>query len=297
MAEATSKPFALNLWLSLDEIEQPQIDAQQFDAYAENLRPYFDALEIDLPVMPLRYVPSFEEQIAATIEARPAVLSFVYGVPSTEVVALAHDRGIVVVGTATTVDEAIALELGGVDAVVASGMEAGGHRISFLQPPERSLIGTFALIPQVVDAVSIPVIAAGGIADGRGLAAATVLGADAVQVGSAFLATEESAAAPAHRAALRSNAARHTVLTTAFSGRLARGIPNRVTEELTDPTMIAPFPIQGWLTGQFRSAAGDRGISDLMSLWAGQATPLVRHSHAQDVINEMMRTSAQLIGS
>jgi len=197
-----------------------------------------------------------------------------------------------VVGTATTVAEAIALEAGGVDAVVASGMESGGHRVSFLKPAEESLIGTFALVPQVVDAVSIPVIAAGGIADRRGYAAALALGADAVQVGTAFLATRESAAVPAYRAVLHSPAARETVLTRALSGRLARGIPNRIIADLAEANLagavIAPFPAQNWLTGRFRPEAAAQGNTELMSLWAGQATALIRHDSAADVLTELL---------
>ncbi|MEQ7734836.1 NAD(P)H-dependent flavin oxidoreductase, partial [Escherichia coli] len=163
--------------------------------------------------MPTRFMPDYGEQVEATLEARPAVVSFVFGVPAPDVVEEAHRRGIKVLGTATTVDEALALEAGGVDAVVASGSESGGHRVSFLKPAEESLVGTFSLVPQVADAVRIPVIAAGGIADRRGFAAAMALGTEAVQVGTAFLATQESAAVPAYRELLHSAGARHTVLT------------------------------------------------------------------------------------
>jgi nitronate monooxygenase len=196
------------------------------------------------------------------------------------------------VGTATTVAEAVALEAGGVDAVVASGMESGGHRVSFLKPAEDSLVGTFALVPQVRDAVGIPVIAAGGIADRRGYAAALALGADAVQVGSAFLATRESAAVPAYRAVLHSPAASETVLTRTLSGRLARGIPNRIIAELSEAGRIAPFPAQNWLTGRFRPQAAAQGNTDLMSLWAGQAASLIRHDTAADVLAELLAGSA-----
>lgn len=239
-------------------------------------------------------MPDFDEQVEATLAARPAVVSFVFGVPAPELVDAAHRQGTVVVGTATTVAEAVALEAGGVDAVVASGMESGGHRVSFLKPAEESLVGTFALVPQVVDAVSIPVIAAGGIADRRGYAAALALGADAVQVGTAFLATRESAAVPAYRALLHSPAARETVLTRALSGRLARGIPNRFIADLPEAGGIAPFPVQNWLTGRFRPQAAAQGNTELMSLWAGQATSLIRHDSAADVLAELLAGSPVL---
>lgn len=287
LRKATPRPFALNLWIPTGD-EPATLTRTDFDQYAEKLRPYFDEVSLPLPDMPDRYLPDYAEQVAATLEAAPAVVSFVFGVPAPELVEEAHRRGIVVVGTATTVAEALALEAGGVDAVVASGMESGGHRVSFLKPAEESLIGTFALVPQVADAISIPVIAAGGIADRRGYAAARALGADAVQVGTAFLATRESAAVPAYRAILHSPAAGHTVLTRVLSGRLARGIPNRVIAELSHAGELAPFPVQNWLTGRFRPQAAAQGNTELMSLWAGQAASLVRHESAADVLAELL---------
>ena len=167
---------------------------------------------------PAEYLPSFDEQWQAVLEARPAVASFVFGVPSADAVESARARGIRLVGTATSVDEAITLYESGVDAIVATGLEAGGHRL-FLRQPEQSLVGLMSLIPQVVDAVSVPVIAAGGIADRRGVAAAMALGAAGVQVGTAFLRTRQSATNDAHRAAIGATAAHETVLTRAMSGR------------------------------------------------------------------------------
>jgi nitronate monooxygenase len=284
---ATGKPFALNLWVP-NGTETNAVPQEDFEKYTAALKPYFEELGIPLPDMPARYMPDYGEQVEAVLEARPAVVSFVFGVPAPEVVEEAHRRGIKVVGTATTVAEAVALEAGGVDAVVASGMESGGHRVSFLKPAEESLTGTFALVPQVADAVSIPVIAAGGIADRRGFTAARALGADAVQVGTAFLATQESAAVPAYRDVLRSPAAAHTVLTRTLSGRLARGIPNRIIGELEEAATVAPFPVQNWLTGRFRPQAAAQGNTDLMSLWAGQSAPLLRHGTAAEVLAELL---------
>ena len=236
LARATSKPFALNLWLPHEESDETRPDEETFGHYLDVLRPYFDELEVEFPLRPAAYLPPFDEQLAAALEARPAVLSFVFGIPSAQVLDAARGLCILTVGTATTVDEAIALDSAGVDAIVATGMEAGGHRVSFLRKPEDSLVGTFALVPQVADAVSVPVIAAGGIADGRGVAAAINLGAHAVQIGTAFLATEESEAAPVHRAAIGSEGAGHTVLTKALSGRLARG--SRTASRATSKTRI-----------------------------------------------------------
>ena len=284
---ATGRPFALNLWVP-NGTETNAVPHEDFERYTAALKPYFEELGIPLPDMPARYMPDYREQVEATLEAHPAVVSFVFGVPGGDVVEEAHRRGIKLLGTATTVAEAVALEAGGVDAVVASGMESGGHRVSFLKPAKESLVGTFALVPQVADAVSIPVIAAGGIADRRGFAAARALGADAVQVGTAFLATRESAAVPAYRDVLRSPAAAHTVLTRTLSGRLARGIPNRIIAELEEAGTVAPFPVQNWLTGRFRPQAAARGNTDLMSLWAGQSAPLLRHDTAAEVLAELL---------
>jgi nitronate monooxygenase len=290
LRKATAKPFALNLWIPTGD-ETTAVPQEDFDNYLETLKPYFEDVGLPVPDMPDHYMPDYDEQVAATLEARPAVVSFVFGVPAPELVEEAHRLGIVLVGTATTVAEAVALEAGGVDAVVASGMESGGHRVSFLKPAEESLIGTFALVPQVVDAIRIPVIAAGGIVDRRGYAAARALGADAVQVGSAFLATRESAAVPAYRDILHSPAASETVLTRVLSGRLARGIPNRIIGELSKTTGTAPFPIQNWLTGRFRPQAAAQGNTELMSLGAGQAAPLIRHDSAADVLAELLAGS------
>lgn len=285
LREATGKPFALNIWLPTGDEVEP---GPQHTVFAQALEPFFEATAVEVPARPERYLPSLEEQLDAIWDAAPAVLSVVYGVPSAEVVEEAHRRGIRVVGTATTVAEAVALEAGGADAVIASGAEAAGHRVSFLRPAADSLVGTFALVPQVVDAVSIPVIAAGGVADRRGVSAALALGASGVQVGTAFLATQESAANDAHRAAIHSTAADESVLTKAMSGRLARGARNRTVRAIEASGTIAPFPMQNWLTGKFRAAAGEQNLGELQSLWLGQAAPLARLDTAEEVFAELV---------
>ncbi|WP_136707234.1 DUF561 domain-containing protein [Agromyces sp. H66] len=282
---ATDRPFALNLWVPHDEVEQ--VPAEEFQRYARALLPFFDELGLELPERPDRYLPPFEAQLDAVLEARPAAVSFVFGVPSAAVVEAAHAMGIAVVGTATNVDEAVALERGGADAIVATGPEAGGHRVSFLRPAEESLVGIFALLPQVADAVEVPVIAAGGIADRRGVAAAFALGASGVQVGTAFLRTEQSATTDAHRRAITQTPAHGSVLTRAMSGRLARGIPNRAMRTIEARGVVAPFPVQNWLTGRFRAEAGRRGLGELQSLWAGQAAALAREADAGAVFDEL----------
>ena len=284
---ATSAPFALNLWLPLPADAAPPPGA--FERAVEAVRPFYNAVDTPVPTAPPeRYLPPFKEQWDAALEVRPAVVSFVYGVPPAHVVERAREHGIRLIGTATTVAEAVALAEGGVDAIVASGLEAGGHRVAFLRTPEASLIGSISLIPQVVDAVDVPVIAAGGIADRRGVAAALALGAGGVQVGTAFLRTRQSAANDAHRQAIESTAAEDTVLTRAMSGRLARGAPNRAIRELEADGAIAPFPIQNWLTGGFRSVAARRGKGELQSLWLGQSSQLASHEDARDVFAELL---------
>ncbi|MGW8483206.1 NAD(P)H-dependent flavin oxidoreductase [Microbacterium sp. NPDC055903] len=282
---ATDGPFGLNIWLPTGDEVEP---GPQHAVFAQALEPFFEAVGVEVPPRPERYLPGLDEQLDAIWDAEPAVLSVVYGVPSAELIEEAHRRGIRVVGTATTVAEALALEAGGVDAVVATGMEAAGHRVSFLRSPADSLVGTFALVPQVADAVEIPVIAAGGVADRRGVAAAFALGATGVQVGTAFLVTRESAANDAHRAAIRRTAADGSILTTAMSGRLARGARNRAIRAIEASGTIAPFPMQNWLTGRFRQAAGEQELGELQSLWLGQAAPLSRWDAADEVFAELL---------
>jgi nitronate monooxygenase len=281
---ATDRPFALNIWLPLGDEVAPN---PQHAVFAQALEPFYEAVGVPVPARPERYTPDLDEQLDAVWDVAPAVLSVVFGVPSAALVAEARDRGIRIVGTATTVAEAVALAEAGVDAVVASGAEAAGHRVSFLRPAAESLVGTVALVPQIVDAVDVPVIAAGGIADRRGVAAAFALGASGVQVGTAFLATAESAATAAHRDAIRTTAADQTVLTRAMSGRLARGARNRAVRAIEASGTIAPFPMQNWLTGRFRAAAGEQNLGELQSLWMGQAAPLARGTTAADVFAEL----------
>ncbi|MGC0369862.1 NAD(P)H-dependent flavin oxidoreductase [Microbacterium sp. SLBN-111] len=285
LRQATNRPIAVNLWWPRgDEVAPSDVDLVPIlDATAQ----LFAAAGVARPTAPATFLPALADQLDAVFTARPDVLSVVYGVPDATTVARAREHGIRVVGTATSVREAVALEAGGVDAVVATGMEAAGHRVSFLRDPAASLVGTFALVPQIVDAVSVPVIAAGGIADRRGVAAALALGAEGVQVGTAFLRTRQSAATAAHRAALAAARDTDTVLTRAMSGRLARGIPNRAVREIEAAGAIAPFPAQNWLTGVFRAAAAAAGEGELLSLWAGQAAALARWDDAAEVLEEL----------
>jgi nitronate monooxygenase len=277
-------PFNVNLWVP----HPGEQDLRPSAADIDRLRPLYERL--DLPV-PEGYSPPplFDDQIDALLAAEPPVISFVMGVPSARVVGEARRRGIVTLGTATTVDEAIALEESGVDAVIASGSDAGGHRGAFLRPVTESLVGTFSLVPQVVDAVRIPVLAAGGIADRRGVTAALALGADGVQIGTGFLATAESAASPVHRAALAGPEARTTVLTRLFSGRHARAIINPLIREMAAAEESVPaYPVQNTLMRPLRAAGAARNNATFVNLWAGQAAPLSRPIPAADYLKSLL---------
>lgn len=281
----TERPFALNLWVPTGDEATP--DELDWDDVVAPLAPLFEAVDVPLPQRPAAFLPDYSSQLDAVIAARPAVLSLVFGVPDAALVDRARAAGIRIVGTATTVAEAVALEAAGVDAVAATGFEAGGHRVSWLRPAEESLTGGLSLVPAVVDAVSVPVIAAGGIADRRGVAASFALGASAVQVGTAFLRAVESGIPDSHRTAIDAVGETGTVLTRAMSGRLARGVRNEAVERIERSGRIAPFPAQNWLTGVFRAEAKRRDDPAFQSLWSGQSAPLIRGATAAEVFAEL----------
>jgi nitronate monooxygenase len=292
----TSSPFAVNLWVSAADDGASLITREQFERALVPLLPLYRYFEVEPPAYAPTPSPRVDEQIDALIDLRVPVFSFVFGVPDAAILVECRRRSIVTIGAATTVDEAIALEAAGVNIVVASGLEAGGHRPSFLRSAESSLIGLFALVPQVADAVRIPVIAAGGIADGRTVAAALTLGATGVQVGSAFLACEESNAAPVHRAALLGTDRRDTVLTRAFSGRLARGLRNRLAEYLEAIPAVLPYPVPSELLAPLRRAAISRDSADMMALFGGQGAQLLRHRQAKDVFEALISETYAALG-
>lgn len=292
----TNRPFALNLWIPHEDSENPLLTDEQYASALALLRPYFEALGVPLPSRPARFGPQYDQQIQALLDVRPAVFSFVFGIPAPEVLGRCRELGVMTIGAATTPAEAVALETAGVEMIVASGFEAGGHRVSFLRPAEMCLTGTLSLVPQVVDAVRIPVIAAGGIGDGRGVASALMLGAQGVQVGTAFLACEESSASELHREKLFATGATQTQLTRAYTGRLARGIRNRLMDDLGPQSeRLAPYPIQAWLTAHLTAAAIRANRADLLACWSGQSAPLLKHRQAKDLIRSLIEeTSARL---
>jgi nitronate monooxygenase len=290
----TDKPFAVNLWV--DDGPQPTATAAELDRALARLQPFYDALGLGRPPVPTHFGQDYRAQVEAALAARPPALSFVFGVPSAAVVDECRARGILTIGTATTVAEARAVEAAGLDAVVATGFEAGGHRPSFLQEAEECLTGTLALVPQVADSVRIPVIAAGGIADARGIVAALALGAQAVQIGTAFLACDESGAPTVHKEAMLATGPRDTALSRVFSGRLARSLRNRFMDEMAPHTAeLPPFPIRNWLSGTLRKAAIEQGRSDLISMQAGQGALLIHRRGATELMGDLTRETTRLL--
>jgi nitronate monooxygenase len=284
----SDKPFALNLWVSDHDRGGDRLTLEQFDAAWKIFKPFYDEFELRKPEMPVRFFYPFEAQIEALLEARPAAFSFVFGVPKPFILAECSRRGITTIGAVTTLAEAEAMDTAGVDMILTTGFEAAGHRPSFLGRAEDSLMGTLTLTRLVAARIRRPVIAAGGIVDRAGIQAALDLGAAAAQLGTAFLACEESGAAPQHRDALFGKDAQRTVLTRTYSGRLARGIPNRLIEALTPHAdKLPPFPIEVWFTSPLRKAAAAQGRTDFLALYAGQGAPLLKHRRVADLMADL----------
>lgn len=291
----TSRPFSVNLFTWEDP---PQPAPGAIEAIEMVLHPHLRELGLgDDPRG--RQPPSLrgllDAQLAVVAEEQVPVLSFTFGIPPLDAV---REAGVVLVGTATSVEEAVALQDAGVDMVVAQGAEAGGHRGAFLSVPERSLVGTMALVPQVVDSIGLPVLAAGGIMDGRGVAAALALGAGAAWLGTAFLAARESAAPAAHKQALASAADTSTCVSDAYTGRAARMIRTpfvaELEAELSEPL---PFSLQGAWTRPIHAAAAQRGDTTRMLLLAGQAASLARDLPAAELVAALAQEAEQILGA
>jgi nitronate monooxygenase len=288
----TSRPFGINLFAPLPVSDAPK-DAR---AAVKCVAPFYAELELPAPSPPALGGHSFDEQFAAALESGASVFSFTFGILPHRAIDTIKARGMFLIGTATTVEEAIALEKAGADAVVTQASEAGGHRSTFAAPFEDALIGAMALVPQVVDAVSVPVIASGGIMDGRGIAAALALGATGVQMGTAFLTCDEAGIPDAYKAAILAAREDGTRLTRAFSGRPARGIVNRfMTEVDRAPESILPFPLQNALTRPLRTAAAKAGRAELLSLWAGQGVRLARRQPAASLVARLVKDTEDAI--
>ncbi len=282
----TSRPFGVNLFAPLPPPQLPRDASRALTQIA----PFHAELGLPPPTLPQAPAHAFPEHLAAALETGASAFSFTFGLLPPDAVRAIKARGIFLIGTATTVEEALRLEREGVDAVVAQGSEAGAHRGTFAAEFEAGMIGLVALVPQVADAVRVPVIASGGIMDGRGIAAALVLGAAAVQMGTAFLTCEEAGIPEAHKKAILAARENDTRITRAFSGRPARGIVNRFMREVEgqgEPEGILPYPLQNSLTRPLRSEAAKRDRPEFLSLWAGQGVRLARRQPAAQLIERL----------
>ena len=284
----TGKPFNVNFFCHVP----PTPDAAREAAWRERLGPYYGEFGIDaasIPAGPGR--APFDGAFADALEPlRPPVVSFHFGLPSESLVKRVKGWGAKVISSATTVDEARWLEAHGVDAVIAQGLEAGGHRGMFLTDDLTTQVGTFSLLPQVVGTVKVPVIATGGISTAEGVAAAMALGAAGVQVGTAFMLCPESTTSAVHRTALKSERARHTALTNIFTGRPARIIVNRAARELGPINPAAPaFPLATAAMAPLRAKAEAQSSSDFSPIWSGQNASGCREVPAADLLRELAR--------
>jgi len=288
----TMFPFAVNLFVP----EQPATSSN----ITTEMNNHLDKYRLDLGIASNTSIPklseSFEEQVQVVLEEHVPVFSFTFGIPSSDIIQALKEKEMILIGTATTVNEAIALEAAGIDAVVAQGSEAGGHRGSFLPASADAFIGTMALVPQMVDHIALPVIASGGIMDGRGLVASLALGASAVQMGTAFLASTESGAHKAHKQKILSSNEDSTQVTKVYSGKAARGI---LTDFMRDMSTyggeIPDYPIQNALTRDIRQAASKTSNPEYMSLWAGQGLRLTKDGAASEIVEKTMKQAKVLI--
>jgi nitronate monooxygenase len=290
-------PFAVNLLMAPKASPAPAV----VDAALERLAPWYAALGEPLPAVPNQFAPDFAAQLEALIAAAPPIASFAFDILDAAQVEALHRAGIHVVGTATTAAEARAWAEVGADGISAQGAEAGGHRGHFLADLEASLVGTLALVATIREAVDLPVIAAGGVMDGRGVAAALALGASAAQMGTAFLLSDEATLSEPWRRAVAGAGDDATRLTRAFTGRHARGIENRFMREMRPAEREVPaYPVQNRLTQPLRAQAARSDNPDMLSLWAGQAVRLARRGPAEALVKawwEEARAAARALSA
>jgi nitronate monooxygenase len=295
----TDRPFAVNLFAH----DLPQINvsiASVMANYLERLGTDHD-LQFDMPAIEALKFHSYREQIQILLDEKISIVSFTFGVLTDDVIAAFKALGVFLIGTATCVKEAVLLEQMGVDAITAQGIEAGGHRGTFLTAANHAIpqIGSMSLIPQIVDHVSVPVIASGGISDGRALKAALILGAQAVQIGTAFVASQESLAIQAYKESLQNAQDTDSLLTQSFSGRWARGLSNQfissVEMEVAQTGLCIPeYPIQNSLTAALRAASQKQNNSQFTSLWAGQSACYAQQKSCATILSDLIFHAAQL---
>jgi nitronate monooxygenase len=289
--QATNRPFNLNFFAH----KRPRTNPAATACVQTKLAPYFDQFGLGPVPEPGEPFPMFDDQgLDLILELRPRVVSFHFGLPGATAVRRLKNAGCIILSSATTVAEARSLEANGADVIIAQGFEAGGHRGSFSGVAGAGMVGAMALVPQIVDAVRVPVIAAGGVADGRGIAAAFALGASGVQIGTAFLGCPEAAVPPLYRAQLRTATDDATELTRSFTGRPARAMRNRFVIEMAD-TEPLDFPLQGSLVGPLWRLLDEEARAAFMPVWAGQAASLVRDLPAGQLIETLVAEAQAII--
>jgi nitronate monooxygenase len=287
----TSRPFNVNLFAGGWSMNR------NFDSgpMLEILSEIHLKLGIAAPQAPEPAPDPFPAQLEAVLDARPPIFSFTFGIPDRDAIARLKSRGIVILGSATTVDEARALEAAGADAIVAQGSEAGAHRGTFLDSFESSMVPTLDLVRASVAAVKLPIIATGGLMDGRDIVAALQAGASAAQLGTAFLVSPESGASAVHKRAILSATEDNTAVTRAFSGRPARGIRNAFMASVDGRDVILPYPLQNVLTRPMRTAAALQQVPDYLSLWAGQGLARARAMPAGQLVTRLLEEMAGVL--
>ena len=289
--QATNRPFNINFFVH----PAPAQDADAAERMRQRIAPYFSEFGLGTVPNPSEpFLPFDQERLELIRELRPRVVSFHFGLPSSKATQEVKASGCVVLSSATTVAEAQQLEAGGADAIIAQGIEAGGHRGTFTKSPGAGTIGTLALVPQIVDAVRVPVIAAGGISDGRGIAAAFALGASGVQMGTAFLGCPEAKVLPVYREALRAATEEETVITRAFTGRPARALRCRLVDDVPDLDAL-DFPLQASLLAPLWRIPDDNARRAFMPMWAGQSVRLLREIPAGALVEKIVAEAQEIL--
>ncbi|MDQ0197915.1 NAD(P)H-dependent flavin oxidoreductase [Neobacillus ginsengisoli] len=294
--QLTSNPFGINLFVP-NEFKVTENEIKSANQFLNPIRQQLNLHQKDNFELPNfnNVFETFIEQIKVVIEEMIPICSFTFGIPSREVIAELKQSNIILMGTATTVEEAVENEKIGMDIVVAQGSEAGGHRGNFINRSQESLIGLMSLIPQVVDNVSIPVVASGGIMDGRGLMASICLGAKGVQMGTAFLTCVESGAHKVHKETILNANEDQAVLTRSFSGKWARGIKNKfILEMQKHETLLPDFPAQNRLTQDIRKTSSEQNNQDFMSLWSGQSPRLAKSQTVKSLIKNIIAEAKKI---
>ncbi len=291
--ELTNKSFSVNLF-----VPENQESKEASDNVLKKLKEFSRVFGVDPTQVPEPPNFSFDDQLSVILDNNVPVFSLTFGTPKPQLIQSLQDNGKIIIGTATCVEEGFMLRQAGCNAVVAQGSEAGGHRGSFESTVGTPMIGGLTLIPQLVSNVNIPIIASGGIMDGRGIAAAIALGASAVQMGTAFLSCKEASLPKPWLDSLNNSKDTSTVLTKTFTGKYARGINNRFIEEMSSlEAETASYPLQNYLTRQIRNAAKEKGDSEYMSMWAGQGAALSRKTNAKELVDTLILEAYETIKS